>query len=87
MLFQSSINRDIRQKLNFIDSLQRFGVSYLFQQEINHALEQIYNSFTEDNTLIEDNNYHSLALLFRLLRQQSFPISSGTYILFHYNNV
>jgi len=27
---QSSINEDIRQKLNFIDSLQHFGVSYLF---------------------------------------------------------
>jgi len=52
MMFQSYMNQDRRQKLNFIYSLQHFGISYLFQQEINHLLEQIYNSFVEDTTII-----------------------------------
>lgn len=83
MMFQSSI-RDIKYKLNLIDSLQRFSLPHLFQQEINNLLEQIHHSFIEDNTIIEDNNYHSLALLFRLFRQQGYRISSGTCILFLY---
>ncbi|KOM43866.1 hypothetical protein LR48_Vigan05g147100, partial [Vigna angularis] len=77
MMFQSSIN--IKHKLNLIDSLQRFSASYLFQQEINNLLEQIHHSFTKDNTIIEDNNYHSLVLLFRLLRQQGYRISSDIF--------
>ncbi|XP_047174416.1 probable terpene synthase 2 [Vigna umbellata] len=78
MMFQSSI-KDIKQKLNLIDSLQRFSVSYLFKQEINNLLEQIHHSFIEDKTIVEDNNYHSLALLFRLLRQQGYRISSDIF--------
>ncbi|XP_014522018.1 probable terpene synthase 2 [Vigna radiata var. radiata] len=78
MMFQSSI-RDIKYKLNLIDSLQRFSLPHLFQQEINNLLEQIHHSFIEDNTIIEDNNYHSLALLFRLFRQQGYRISSDIF--------
>ncbi|KAL5151663.1 putative terpene synthase 2 [Glycine soja] len=78
-MFQSSIDQNIIQKLNLIDSVQRFGVSYHFQQEINQALEQIHNSFTKNNTISDDGNHHSLALLFRLLRQQGYQISSSAF--------
>uniref|UniRef100_A0A151UDL8 Aristolochene synthase n=2 Tax=Cajanus cajan TaxID=3821 RepID=A0A151UDL8_CAJCA len=79
MMFQSS-NPNIMQKLNFIDSIQRFGISYHFQKEINQALEQIHNTLTKDNTIIsEDGNHHFLALLFRLLRQQGYQISSNVF--------
>lgn len=82
MMFQSS-NQNIMQKLNFIDSIQRFGISYHFQEEINETLEQIHNTFTKNNTIIisEDSNHHFLALLFRLLRQQGYQISSSTYYI------
>jgi len=76
-IFQSSINQNIVQKLNFIDSVQRLGVSYHFQEEINQALEQIYYTFTENITVNEYSDYHFIALLFRLLRQQGYGISSG----------
>ncbi|KAH1144318.1 hypothetical protein AAZX31_12G204600 [Glycine max] len=80
MMFQSS-NQNIMQKLNFIDSIQRFGISYHFQEEINETLEQIHNTFTKNNTIIisEDSNHHFLALLFRLLRQQGYQISSNVF--------
>nr|KYP35890.1 (+)-delta-cadinene synthase isozyme C2 [Cajanus cajan] len=79
MMFQSS-NPNIMQKLNFIDSIQRFGISYHFQKEINQALEQIHNTLTKDNTIIsEDGNHHFLALLFQLLRQQGYQISSNVF--------
>ncbi|TKY49011.1 terpene synthase 2 [Spatholobus suberectus] len=78
-MFQSSINQNIIQKLNFIDLIQRFCVSYHFEQEINQAMEQIYYSFTKNNTISEDGGHHSLALLFRLLRQQGYQISSDVF--------
>ncbi|XP_020239096.1 probable terpene synthase 2 [Cajanus cajan] len=79
MMFQS-LNQNIMQKLNFIDSIQRFGISYHFEKEINQALEQIYNTCTKNNIIIiEDENHHFLALLFRLLRQQGYQISSNVF--------
>ncbi|XP_029126124.1 probable terpene synthase 2 isoform X1 [Cajanus cajan] len=78
-MFQSSINQSITQKLNFIGLLQCLGISYHFQQEINHTLKQIYNTFTKENIIGEVGDLHSHALLFRLLRQKGYQISSGIF--------
>ncbi|KAL2331550.1 hypothetical protein Fmac_019131 [Flemingia macrophylla] len=79
MMFQSS-NQNIMQKLKFIDSIQRFGISYHFEKEINQALEQISNTLIKNNTIINQNdNHYFLALLFRLLRQQGYQISSDVF--------
>jgi len=59
-------------KLNFIDSVQRLGVSYHFEHEIDSVLCQIYNIIAHS-----DHLYHT-ALLFRLLRQHGYRISSST---------
>ena len=77
MMLQSSIYQNIDKILNLIDLVQRFGISYHFQKEINHALEQIHNTLTRDNIIREEVNHNSLALLFRLLRQHGYRISSG----------
>ena len=65
-------------KLNFIDYVQRLGVSYHFEHEIDTLLCQIYDISTKDNNIIahSDNLYHT-ALLFRLLRQHGYRISSS----------
>ncbi|XP_014491416.1 (-)-germacrene D synthase-like isoform X3 [Vigna radiata var. radiata] len=64
-------------KLSFIDSVQRLGVSYHFEHEIDNALCQMYDISTKDNNIIahSDDLYHT-ALLFRLLRQHGYRISS-----------
>ncbi|RDY00892.1 putative sesquiterpene synthase, partial [Mucuna pruriens] len=68
------------KKLKFIDCIQRFGISYHFQKEINQALEQIHNTIIKNNTIIsEDDSHHFLALLFYLLRQQGYQISSNVF--------
>ncbi|KAK7324635.1 hypothetical protein VNO77_28358 [Canavalia gladiata] len=76
---QSSTNQNITQKLNFIDTVQRLGVSYHFEQEINEALKQIHNKFSKNNAISEDFDNHSLALLFCLLRHQGYQISSDIF--------
>ncbi|KAI5412145.1 probable terpene synthase 2 isoform X2 [Lathyrus oleraceus] len=79
--FQSSSNNNISQKLNIIDSLQRLGISYHFETEIDEALEQIHNSLiiNKEISTKEEDDVHFLALAFRLLRQKGHHISSGSF--------
>ncbi|KAJ1376771.1 Terpenoid cyclases/protein prenyltransferase alpha-alpha toroid [Sesbania bispinosa] len=84
-IFLSSSNH-ISQNLNVIDSLQRLGISYHFEREIDEALEQIHHTFTNNNVNIEECDLHYLALLFRLLRQKGYHISSDIFKQFKNNN-
>ncbi|ESW05009.1 hypothetical protein PHAVU_011G144000 [Phaseolus vulgaris] len=64
-------------KLNFIDSVQRLGVSYQFEHEIDSVLSQIYDISTKDNNIIAHSDHlYQTTLLFRLLRQHGYRISS-----------
>ncbi|CAI0440735.1 unnamed protein product [Linum tenue] len=67
----------ISEKLRLIDAIQRLGVGYHFETEIEEALESVYvlrgESFIEDH-YNDDDLYHA-ALWFRLLRQQGFRVS------------
>ncbi|XVF77152.1 hypothetical protein PTKIN_Ptkin14bG0018000 [Pterospermum kingtungense] len=58
------------QKLPFIDAVQRLGVSYYFEKEIEDALETIYH----DSNDVE-NDLYTIALRFRLLREHGFHVS------------
>ncbi|KAL6316983.1 hypothetical protein AAG906_024522 [Vitis piasezkii] len=59
--------------LNFIDAVQRLGVAYHFEQEIEEALQHIYNSVHDLNDI--EGDLYNVALGFRLLRQQGYSIS------------
>ncbi|CAL5200777.1 unnamed protein product [Lathyrus oleraceus] len=85
--FQSSSNNNISQKLNIIDSLQRLGISYHFESEIDEALEQIHNSLiiNKEISTKEEDDVHFLALAFRLLRQKGHHISSDIFKIFKNN--
>ncbi|KAL3730994.1 hypothetical protein ACJRO7_027940 [Eucalyptus globulus] len=54
------------QKLNLIDQIQRLGLAYHFEIEIDEQLEQIHRSYFEFHYGDNDNNLHTTALLFRL---------------------
>nr|AGW18160.1 terpene synthase 3 [Copaifera langsdorffii] len=83
----SSVNHNFSRKLDFIDSIQRLGVSYHFQHEIDEALKQIHDSFTNNGIITpSDHDLHSIALLFRLLRQQGYHVSSGIFIQYKDQN-
>lgn len=63
-------------RLKLIDSLQRLGVAYHFEQEIEEAITLL----TKDVSTLKDLN--ETALYFRLLREHGHSISTGwlTYI-------
>lgn len=66
------------QKLDLIDIIQRLGLSYHFESEIEASLLNIYNSHHDVNDE-DDNDLYLVALRFRLLRQNGHYISCGKF--------
>nr|BAJ46125.1 sesquiterpene synthase [Toona sinensis] len=60
-------------QLNLIDAIQRLGVGYHFERELEEALQHVYhkNHYHDDT---EDNLY-IISLRFRLLRQHGYYVS------------
>ncbi|XP_077219918.1 beta-cubebene synthase-like isoform X2 [Tasmannia lanceolata] len=69
-----------QQEIDLIDVLQRLGVAYHFEMEINEALHQLY----ESHTYAADNDLYVVALRFQLLRQHGFNVSSGIPTYYRY---
>ncbi|KAF8026082.1 hypothetical protein BT93_F2790 [Corymbia citriodora subsp. variegata] len=63
------------QKLNLIDQIQRLRLAYHFELEIDEQLKQIHRSYFEFHCSDNDNNLHTISLLFQLLRQQGYNVS------------
>ncbi|KAJ6760804.1 TERPENE SYNTHASE 2-RELATED [Salix purpurea] len=59
------------QSLDLVDEIQRLGVAYHFETEIEEALQRIYNNHIG----MEDGDLYSTALGFRLLRQHGYNVS------------
>lgn len=66
-----------KQQLQLIDTIQRLGIEYHFQEEIDQALLTTFENF--DHFCKHNSDLHSIALRFRLLRQHGHIISYGTY--------
>ncbi|KAL5804323.1 hypothetical protein ACOSQ3_031123 [Xanthoceras sorbifolium] len=64
----STTENDSR-KLCLIDDVQRLGVAYHFTKEIEDELQKLYNDSNDD-----DNNLYTVALRFRLLRQEGYYV-------------
>lgn len=61
--------------IELIDVVQRLGIGYHFEEEIEEALRHIYVIYDEQWT--ESNNLKTISLWFRILRQQGFNVSPG----------
>ena len=65
-----------KDKLGFIDAIERLGVAYHFEEEIGIILQEFHDNYNQKNDLYDDDLYY-VSLRFRLLRQHSFYASSG----------
>ncbi|KAJ0444427.1 putative beta-farnesene synthase [Helianthus annuus] len=79
LVIKGSSNESLQHMklIELIDVVQRLGVAYHFEDEIEEALKHIYVTYGEK--WVDLNNLHNLSLWFRLLRQQGFNVSSGIF--------
>ncbi len=63
-------------QLQLIDTLQRLGLAYHFEDEIKRILMSISTHDSYENTRMREDLY-ATALEFRLLRQQGYKIPQG----------
>ncbi|KAJ4821989.1 threalose-6-phosphate phosphatase [Turnera subulata] len=64
------------QILNLIDLIQRLGVAYHFETEIDKALSEV---LLQTNYGGNEDDLHIVSLQFRLLRQQGFNVSCDVF--------
>lgn len=73
-------DRDPLAKLEQIDMLQRLGLSYHFEDEINNLLKGIHSSDLGKDTW--KDNLHATSLKFRLLRQHQYWVPQEIFDVF-----
>nr|A0A348AUV7.1 RecName: Full=Valerianol synthase TPS1C; AltName: Full=Terpene synthase 1c; Short=ChTps1c [Camellia hiemalis]BBC44638.1 valerianol synthase [Camellia hiemalis] len=74
--------RKAAEQINLINVLERLGVSYHFEKEIEEQLEQLFAKF-EDN---EDYDLFTIALHFRIFRQHGYKMSCDVFNKFRDSN-
>ncbi|KAG6428203.1 hypothetical protein SASPL_112454 [Salvia splendens] len=67
------------EAMNLIDTLERLGISYHFENEIEDKLHHFFNLNT-DYSDAESYDLYTVALHFRLFRQHGHRLSSRTWI-------
>ena len=74
---------DPLEGLYMIDAIQRLGIDYHFQEEIQTILQRqnMISSACGYNDI--NNQPYETALRFRLLRQNGYYVSSGCHFLFY----
>ncbi|KAJ9139584.1 hypothetical protein P3X46_030308 [Hevea brasiliensis] len=68
-------------QLEIIDALQRLGVAYHFEDQIETKLKSIYNDTFNKQRLKQDPHSFATALEFRLLRKHGYNVPQGEAIL------
>ncbi|GMP98071.1 hypothetical protein CsSME_00046094 [Camellia sinensis var. sinensis] len=77
-MLEKVIDVDPLDALEMIDDSQRLGVFYHFKDEIEKALEKIYNM----NDKCNNEDLHATALKFRVLRQHWYNVPQGTSMIY-----
>ncbi|XP_059665358.1 valerianol synthase TPS1A-like [Cornus florida] len=70
------------EKINLINTIERLGISYHFEKEIEDQLEQIFHSLAD----LEDNDLCTAAISFRVFRQHGYNMSSDIFNKFKDSN-
>ncbi|KAM3327233.1 sesquiterpene synthase 14b [Capsicum chacoense] len=74
------------QKLVLIDTIQRLGVGYHFENEIKTSIQNIFDESEQNKNEDDFDDLYVVALCFRLVRQQSHYMSSDVFKKFTNND-
>lgn len=71
------------EQLELINHLQRLGLAYLFDEEIESRMKKIYDDHCDHGQWesLKEYDLHSTALAFRLLRQHKHYIPEGNFFV------
>lgn len=84
----SAGERSQQELISLIDDIQRLGLSYHFEAEIDTLLQHLKERFGVYYGTKTDDDLHDVALCFRLLRQQGHNVSSGmSFNIFMLSNI
>ncbi|KAH0726984.1 hypothetical protein KY284_002849 [Solanum tuberosum] len=75
ILSDDAYGTTLTEKLNLIDTVERLGIAYHFEKQIDGMLDQIYKA-DPDFEAHDYNDLCTLSLQFRLLRQHGYNIVS-----------
>ena len=65
-------------QLKLIDAIQRLGVAYHFETDIEQALERVKATYDQGiHGDDDDDDLYNVALRFRLLRRHGYNVSCG----------
>lgn len=67
------------QQLNFIDAIHHLGVAYHFKNDIDTTLHKVYETTSHSVQYKAIDDLYTVSLLFRLLRQQGYPVASDMF--------
>ncbi|XP_063945312.1 sesquiterpene synthase 2-like [Daucus carota subsp. sativus] len=82
----SAGERSQQELISLIDDIQRLGLSYHFEAEIDTLLQHLKERFGVYYGTKTDDDLHDVALCFRLLRQQGHNVSSDVFYKFKCSN-
>jgi (-)-germacrene D synthase len=71
------------RKLELVDTLQRIGVGYHYEQEIDELLRQVYNDDVDKDGGSDVDGLYVTSLRFYLLRKHGYNVPSGKIISSH----
>nr|QIQ55995.1 putative terpene synthase 4 [Eremophila drummondii] len=66
-------SNDYMRQLRTVDAIQRLGIEYHFEEEVDQTLESIFAKYHD--LCKENHDIHSTSLSFRLLRQHGYRVS------------
>ncbi|CAL1387291.1 unnamed protein product [Linum trigynum] len=73
----SATDGKLSQKLNLIDTIERLGIGYHFEAEIDDQLRQVFDLYP--NLSNSSAELSAAALHFKLLRRRGYNVSSDTF--------
>ncbi|KAK6129778.1 hypothetical protein DH2020_036485 [Rehmannia glutinosa] len=79
-------DKKLQEKLILIDTIERLGLSYHFEKEIQEQLQLTFNGYFKLENDQENDDLFVTALQFRLLRQHAFDAPSCIFDKFTDNN-
>ncbi|KAL6146196.1 hypothetical protein ACLB2K_056879 [Fragaria x ananassa] len=80
------VNEPASHMLDMVDNIQRLGLSYHFENEIDTILKHAHDHFYGNKDFGKDGDLYTTALHFRLLRQQGYNVSCDVFNKFKESN-